>query len=151
VELCSESNLFFLYMHELTPATYKAMQAGPRPSQRQLAPHSRQHLARARVGCALAQARGLPERCGRTSLRVPTPNSQDEQKLTVQFTDYPTVLMRMLNQCIREPHIYIACFIMYPTGDARLDFIQNMEYKFVELLSARFLAAVSRGLPLQPR
>jgi hypothetical protein len=46
----------------------------------------------------------------------------------VEFPDYPTVLMRMLNQCIREPHAYLAVFIMYPTGEARLDFIQVRQW-----------------------
>lgn len=66
---------------------------------------------------------------------------QDQQRLMVNFADYPTVLLRMLNQCIKEPHINLAVFIMQPNGDARLDFIQNMEYKFVELLSCRFAAS----------
>ncbi|GFR48248.1 hypothetical protein Agub_g10112 [Astrephomene gubernaculifera] len=91
VELCSESNLFFLYVHELTETSFKEM--------------------------------------------------QESQRLMVSFSDYPAVLMRMLNQCIREPHIYLAVFIMQPTGEARLDFIQNMEYKFVELLSCKFVTA----------
>ena len=30
---------------------------------------------------------------------------------------------------------------MHNSGEARLDFIQNMEYKFVELLSCRFLSS----------
>ncbi len=42
----------------------------------------------------------------------------------VDFNDYPTVLLRMLNQCIREPHIHLAVFVMQPTGEGRLDFIQ---------------------------
>ncbi len=42
------------------------------------------------------------------------------------FSDYPTVLLRMLNQCIKEPHIYLAVLLMQPSGEARLDFIQNM-------------------------
>lgn len=42
----------------------------------------------------------------------------------VDFADYPTVLLRMLNNCIKEPHIHLAVFVMQPTGDARLDFIQ---------------------------
>ncbi|PNH11554.1 hypothetical protein TSOC_001641 [Tetrabaena socialis] len=91
VELSSESNLFFLYVHDQTPESFKEI--------------------------------------------------QEAQRLMVDFPDYPTVLMRMLNQCIREPHIYLAVCIMQPTGEARLDFIQNMEYKFVELLSCKFMAA----------
>mmetsp|Transcript_13098 Transcript_13098/g.35669 ORF Transcript_13098/g.35669 Transcript_13098/m.35669 type:complete len:256 (+) Transcript_13098:222-989(+) len=66
---------------------------------------------------------------------------QESQRLMVEYHDYPTVLLRMLNQCIREPHIHLAVFVMHPTGEARLDFIQNMEYKFVELLSCTFFAS----------
>lgn len=60
---------------------------------------------------------------------------QDQQKLVVEFHDYPNVLIRMLNACIREPHVHLAIFVIRGEHDARLDFIQNMEYKFVELLS----------------
>lgn len=66
---------------------------------------------------------------------------QKAQRLMVEFNDYPSVLMRMLNNCIREPHIYLALLIVDPSGEARLDFIQNMEYKFLELLSCRFQAS----------
>ncbi|GAX76205.1 hypothetical protein CEUSTIGMA_g3649.t1 [Chlamydomonas eustigma] len=66
---------------------------------------------------------------------------QESQRLMVTFTDYPTVLLRMLNQCIKDPHIQLAVFVMQPNGEARMDFIQNMEYKFVELLSCRFMAS----------
>lgn len=45
----------------------------------------------------------------------------------------------MLNNCIKEPHNHLAVFVMTRDGRARLDFIQNMEYKFIELLSADFV------------
>lgn len=60
---------------------------------------------------------------------------QEQQKLVVSFHDYPNVLIRMLNACIREPHTHLAIFIIRSDDEARLDFIQNMEYKFVELVS----------------
>jgi len=63
---------------------------------------------------------------------------QEQQKLMVEFSDYPHVLIRMLNNCIKEPHSHLAVFVMQGDGHARLDFIQNMEYKFVELLSCNF-------------
>ena len=63
---------------------------------------------------------------------------QESQKLMVDFPDYPNILVRMLNASIREPHIYNGVFTMYTDNDARLDFIQNMEYKFVELMSCSF-------------
>mmetsp|Transcript_2976 Transcript_2976/g.4512 ORF Transcript_2976/g.4512 Transcript_2976/m.4512 type:complete len:221 (-) Transcript_2976:245-907(-) len=60
---------------------------------------------------------------------------QEQQKLVVDYSEYPNVLIRMLNACIREPHTHLAIFIVRGEEDARLDFIQNMEYKFVELVS----------------
>jgi hypothetical protein len=30
---------------------------------------------------------------------------QDSQKLMVELSDYPAILVRMLNSCIKEPHI----------------------------------------------
>lgn len=36
---------------------------------------------------------------------------------------------------------FLAVFVMQRDGHARLDFIQNMEYKFVELLSCDFVAS----------
>lgn len=67
--------------------------------------------------------------------------AQESQRLMVGFVDYPAALLRLLNQCIREPHLHLAVYVMQPNGEARLDFIHNMEYKFVEMLSARFVAS----------
>ena len=66
---------------------------------------------------------------------------QEQQKLMVDFAEYPTVLIRMLNTCIKEPLQHLAVFVMQRGGRAHLDFIQNMEYKFVELLSTAFVAS----------
>jgi hypothetical protein len=63
---------------------------------------------------------------------------QEAQKLVVDFVDYSGVLLRMLNSCIKEPHVHLAIFTMYNENDARLDFIQNMEYKFIELMYCTF-------------
>ncbi len=49
------------------------------------------------------------------------------------------MLARSLNAAIKEPHTHLAVFIMNRDGNARLDFIQNLDYKFVELLSVTFL------------
>lgn len=66
---------------------------------------------------------------------------QEQQKLMVDFPEYTQVIIKMLNNCIKEPHTYLAVFVMRRDGNARLDFIQNMEYKFVELLSCDFQAS----------
>lgn len=66
---------------------------------------------------------------------------QESQKLMIDFGEYPSVLIRMLNSCIKEPHNFLAVFIMHRDGKAHLDFIQNIEYKFIELLSLDFMAS----------
>lgn len=66
---------------------------------------------------------------------------QEHQKLMIDFPDYIPVLIKMLNNCIKEAHCFLAIFVMQRDGRARLEFIQNMEYKFVELLSCDFVAS----------
>lgn len=66
---------------------------------------------------------------------------QENQKLMIEFTDYTNILVKMVNSCIKEPHSFLAVFIMNRDGTAKLDFIQNIEYKFIELLSCDFMAS----------
>lgn len=66
---------------------------------------------------------------------------QERQKLMIDFPDYISVVIKMLTRCIKEPNSFLAVFIMQRDGHARLDVIQNMEYKFVELLSCEFVAS----------
>ena len=58
-----------------------------------------------------------------------------KQKLMLPFHEYPNVLIRMLNSVIREPTTHLAILVLSGDKQARLDIIQNMEYKFVELMS----------------
>lgn len=74
---------------------------------------------------------------------------QEQQKLMIDFPDYVSVVIKMLNNCIKEPHSFLAVFVMQRDGRARLDFIQNMEYKFVELLSCDFLASAEEAVRAQ--
>lgn len=75
---------------------------------------------------------------------------QETQRLVVEFVDYASVLVRMLNCCIKEPHQHLALLSIRQRNvssslsvnmDAKLEFIQNMEYKFVELLTINFIAS----------
>lgn len=48
----------------------------------------------------------------------------------------------MKNTIVLKPfYSFLAVFIMNRDGSAKLDFIQNIEYKFIELLSADFMAS----------
>ena len=64
---------------------------------------------------------------------------QENQKLTVNFGEFCNLLKRLFNNCINEPQSYISVFILQKEGTGRLDFIQNIEYKFIELLSIDFV------------
>eukprot|EP01062_Namystynia_karyoxenos_P077154 TRINITY_DN7710_c0_g1_i1.p1 TRINITY_DN7710_c0_g1~~TRINITY_DN7710_c0_g1_i1.p1 ORF type:complete len:288 (+),score=119.60 TRINITY_DN7710_c0_g1_i1:83-865(+) len=63
---------------------------------------------------------------------------REEQKLMCGFRDFAPTLLKMLNKCIKEPQSYLAVLILQRDGNAVLEFIQNMEYKFVELLALPF-------------
>lgn len=56
----------------------------------------------------------------------------------VDFASYPSVLATSLQNAIKEPHTFLAVFIMNREGQGRLDFIQNVSFKFIELLSVMF-------------
>jgi len=62
-----------------------------------------------------------------------------EQRLTLQYQKYPTMLIQMLDGCISEPQTNLAVLTIPKSGSARLDFIKNMEFKFVEVFSCNFL------------
>ncbi len=63
---------------------------------------------------------------------------QAEQRLMVEFNEYPHVLIRMLNSCVKEPDAYLAVFVLQSDNSGRVDFMQNAMYKFLELLSIQF-------------
>jgi hypothetical protein len=63
---------------------------------------------------------------------------REDQKLMCEFRDFAVTILKMLNRCIREPQTYLAVLILGADGSANLEFIQNMEYKFVDLLVLPF-------------
>ena len=65
---------------------------------------------------------------------------QTQQKLTVALGEYPNVLSKMLNACIREPENYTVILTL-GSGSARLEFQQNLQYKYVDLMSLDFVQA----------
>lgn len=63
---------------------------------------------------------------------------REDQKLMCEFREFAVTLLKMLNRCIREPQSYLAVLLLGSDGSANLEFIQNMEYKFVDLLMLPF-------------
>eukprot|EP00760_Papus_ankaliazontas_P025419 PhM_4_TR2702/c0_g1_i1/m.34113 len=61
-----------------------------------------------------------------------------DQKLTCDFAAFSSMLLRLLNKCIRETQSYICILVLEQDGTALLELVQNMEYKVVELLALPF-------------
>ena len=66
---------------------------------------------------------------------------QESQKINAEFLEFGNLVKKLLNNCINMPQIYLAIFILQKDKSARLDFMQKMEYKFVELLSIDFVSS----------
>jgi hypothetical protein len=66
-------------------------------------------------------------------------STQQDHKLLVSLADYPEMLQRLLVSCADRPQEFISIFTMRRNGWARLDFIQNLKCKFLELLTCDFI------------
>lgn len=42
----------------------------------------------------------------------------------LDFEEYPSMVLRLLNNCIQAPQAHMAVLLIEPSGCARLDFIQ---------------------------
>lgn len=63
---------------------------------------------------------------------------KQRQDLMVDFSGYCKVLARMFTSCMKDPESFLCIFVMGRDGNSQLTFVQNMEYKFVELLTMDF-------------
>ena len=66
---------------------------------------------------------------------------QEQQNLRVDFSEFAAVLQSSFDAVIQQPRVHLAVFVTQASGHARLNFIQNMNYKFVELLHIAFEAS----------
>ena len=51
------------------------------------------------------------------------------------------MLLNLLNHCYKDPSQYFSVLFLTKDGQARLDIIQNLEYRFLEIISLDFVAA----------
>ena len=65
--------------------------------------------------------------------------TQQDHKLLVNLNDYPDMLNRLIVNCANKPQEFICIFTMRRNGWARLDFVQNLKCKFLELLTCDFI------------
>ena len=60
---------------------------------------------------------------------------REDQKLMCEFREFPITLSKMINQVIREPNTFVAVLLLGKDGHSTLQLLQNLEFKFVELLA----------------
>lgn len=68
---------------------------------------------------------------------------QARQKIMVNFSEYPHLLITNFNKCIKDPSNCMAVLYIHRDGSGRLDIIENLQFKFVELVSLDFLLTPS--------
>ena len=117
IELSSEADLFFHYTTTMDSLQFALLQ-----EQQQV------------CSCAMSNARtpsrarllSPPER----SHPPPSPRRVPPPQLMVEFADFASMIVRMLDDVCTEPHKHLGKFTMQPgvNGTARLDFIQDMTY-----------------------
>ncbi|KAI8466237.1 MAG: hypothetical protein J3K34DRAFT_524690 [Monoraphidium minutum] len=70
---------------------------------------------------------------------------QEAQGLTTPFHELPRLLAALADRCDRAPAAFFAVLLLSGCGErARLDFVQDLDFKFVELASLAFAACPDR-------
>ena len=64
---------------------------------------------------------------------------KDKQGLTIDYSQFTSLLEKLCNFCSNDPDNYIASFIMKKQGAATLEIIRGSEFKFLELLKLEFV------------
>jgi len=63
------------------------------------------------------------------------PSIKERQQLNVDFEGFIGLMIKLLNSIHAEPHVYFGILQLFPDNRSRLDFVQNLQYKYVDLVS----------------
>ena len=63
------------------------------------------------------------------------------QKLTCNFTNFSDLLIKYLDFCIKDTKAYLAVFNIKSDKKAKMELLENLEYKFGELINLDFVPA----------
>eukprot|EP00767_Chilomastix_cuspidata_P003394 gnl/Chilomastix_cuspidata/3514.p2 GENE.gnl/Chilomastix_cuspidata/3514~~gnl/Chilomastix_cuspidata/3514.p2 ORF type:complete len:216 (-),score=69.83 gnl/Chilomastix_cuspidata/3514:1318-1965(-) len=63
---------------------------------------------------------------------------QAEQQLMVGFDEFPAIVADTTSKCIETPEDFLAVLFISEAGASRFEFIHNIGYKYIEVLSLRF-------------
>nr|CCC93906.1 unnamed protein product [Trypanosoma congolense IL3000] len=66
---------------------------------------------------------------------------REHQSLVCDFADFLMTFLKMLNRCIKEPQRFLMVFIVGADGASKMEFVENLEYKLINVLSLPFRAS----------
>ncbi|EAN98497.1 hypothetical protein TCSYLVIO_004609 [Trypanosoma cruzi] len=66
---------------------------------------------------------------------------REHQSLVCDFPDFLMTLLKMFNRCIKEPQRFLVVLLLDENGTANMEFIENLEYKLVGVLTLPFRAS----------
>ena len=66
---------------------------------------------------------------------------KDNQKLTCDFNEFPDLLIKSLDFCIKDKKKYLAVFTKKENGQCKMELLENLEHKFGDLISLEFESA----------
>ena len=66
---------------------------------------------------------------------------KQNQKLTCNFNEFPDLLIKFLDFCIKDTKNYLAVFLKKENGECKMELFENLEHKFGDLISLGFKPA----------
>ncbi|RHW68736.1 hypothetical protein DPX39_100086300 [Trypanosoma brucei equiperdum] len=66
---------------------------------------------------------------------------REHQSLVCDFADFLMTFLKMLNRCIKEPQRFLMVYVVGADGTAKMEFVENLEYKIINVLSLPFRAS----------
>ena len=64
---------------------------------------------------------------------------KEKQDLTITYKEFIPLLEELCDNCLKYPDSYIAILVMKKKGEASLDFIKEIDVKFIQLLKMEFV------------
>lgn len=62
----------------------------------------------------------------------------DNQKLVVDYPEFPTMAQKLFDNCLNKPESFIAVFTLFKEGGGIMEIIENLGHKFTEIITLKF-------------
>ncbi len=73
---------------------------------------------------------------------------KEQQQLHIEYSNLTASLIKIVESCVNTPQTFFPVFFMRDDGSAHLNFVENLDYKFAELISLPFLISSEENVKL---